>query len=165
MDWNMTGLLRRGARPMGLASVRLGILAAVLSLAVVITAGYLADRQNSALYNEQARADVAMHLSHLRADVESHLASNIQLVRGLVGVIVSEPDIDQATFASIAAELVGEHSQIRNIAGAPDLVVELMYPLAGNEAAVGLNYLDHPHSERRRAGSHGPWVCCPCRAG
>jgi PAS domain S-box-containing protein len=33
---------------------------------------------------------------------------------------------------------------LRNIAGAPGMVVALMYPLIGNEAAIGLDYRTHP---------------------
>ncbi len=129
---------------MNMPMPRPGIIAAGITIVVVLAVGVFADRQNSALYREQARADVAENLSHLRADLESNLHSNIQLVRGLVGVIASEPNIRQGTFETIAAELVGDHSQIRNIAGAPGLVVEFMHPLAGNEAAIGLDYLNHP---------------------
>ena len=43
-------------------------------------------------------------------------------------------------FAQLAANLLAEKSQLRNIAGAPDLVISLMYPLKGNERAIGLDY-------------------------
>ena len=139
-----THMARGVERMIGWRGWRTGLLAGALSLAVVVSAGYLADRQNNALHNEQARADVAMHLSHLRADLESNLYSSIQLVRGLVGIVQSNPDIEQEAFADIASRLLSDDPQIRNIAGAPHLVIELMYPLAGNEAAIGLNYLSHP---------------------
>lgn len=35
-------------------------------------------------------------------------------------------------------------SQLRNIGAAPDMVIRLMYPLAGNEKAVGLDYRKTP---------------------
>ncbi|KAJ8606008.1 hypothetical protein CTAYLR_010506 [Chrysophaeum taylorii] len=55
-----------------------------------------------------------------------------------------DPDMDQARFERVASALIGEHSQLRNIAAAPDLVIQMMYPLAGNERALGLDYLNHP---------------------
>ncbi|MFZ2099206.1 MAG: diguanylate cyclase, partial [Oricola sp.] len=61
-------------------------------------------------------------------------------MRGLVAVIATQPDIDQQRFSTIAASLIGSHSQLRNIAGAPDLVINLMYPIEGNEKAIGLDY-------------------------
>ncbi|WP_244645563.1 bifunctional diguanylate cyclase/phosphodiesterase [Salinarimonas ramus] len=83
-------------------------------------------------------------LASLRAEIESTINGNIQLVRGLVAVIATDPTIDAARFDAIASALIGERSQLRNIAAAPDLVIRFMYPLAGNEAAVGLSYLTNP---------------------
>ncbi len=46
----------------------------------------------------------------------------------------------QDRFAQLASNLFKEQSQLRNIAGAPGLVVSLMYPMKGNEKAMGLDY-------------------------
>jgi len=121
-----------------------GLIAVCLALAVVIGVGYFADHQNKALYREQARAEVAEQLGTVRAALESTVVSNIQLVRGLVAVIATDPDIDQAKFERIVSELIGEHSQLRSIAAAPDLVISMIYPMIGNEQALGLDYLRHP---------------------
>ena len=119
---------------------RPSIVAAGIALAVTLAAGVFAEKQNRILYNQSARAKVSEQLGLVRAKLEGNINSNIQLIRGLVAVIASQPDIDQAYFSRIAAELVGPHSQLRNVAGAPDLVVKLMYPIAGNEKAIGLDY-------------------------
>ena len=93
---------------------------------------------------EQEKAAVLNTLSTLRARLEGVVNANLLLVNGLTAVISAQPDIDQADFARIAGGLVNERHALRNIAGAPNMVVSLMYPLAGNEAAIGLNYLTHP---------------------
>lgn len=36
--------------------------------------------------------------------------------------------------------LIGSHTDIRNIAVAPGLIIEYMYPISGNEQAIGLDY-------------------------
>src|SRR5690606_5721075 len=77
----------------------------------------------------------------IRAKLEGNLNSNIQLVRGLVATLVTEPDMTQERFAGLADNLFRNEGQLRAVAGAPGLVVSLMYPLEGNEAAIGLNYL------------------------
>ena len=46
----------------------------------------------------------------------------------------------QPRFAELAENLFREETQLRNIAGAPGLVISLMYPMAGNEKALGLDY-------------------------
>jgi len=119
---------------------RPSVLAAGIALAVTLAAGIFAENQNRILHHQSARAKVSEQLGLVRAKLEGNINSNIQLVRGLVAVIGSQPDMEQPYFSKIAAGLVGEHSQLRNIAGAPDLVVRLMYPMKGNEQAIGLDY-------------------------
>ena len=50
----------------------------------------------------------------------------------------------QQRFAQLASNVLSEDTLLRNIAGAPDLVVSLMYPMAGNEKAIGLDYRTDP---------------------
>ena len=90
------------------------------------------------------RNHVIGELGQLRARLEGVIHGNLLMVRGLTAVIATEPDIDQARFAAIARGLIGQDSPLRNIAGAPGLVVSLMYPMQGNEAAIGLDYRTHP---------------------
>lgn len=115
-------------------------LAAGIALVVTLATGIFAETQNNAMHHQRARAEVSEQLGIIRAKLEGNINSNIQLVRGLVAVIATEPDIDQRHFAKIAGNLMGTHSQLRSIAAAPDLVLSLIYPLKGNEKAVGLDY-------------------------
>tara|TARA_R110002020_G_scaffold136630_17_gene304786 strand:+ start:2166 stop:4832 length:2667 start_codon:yes stop_codon:yes gene_type:complete len=120
--------------------LRPSVFAAGIALMVTLAAGLFAENQNRVLSYQNARAKVSEQLGLVRAKLEGNINSNIQLVRGLVAVIETQPDIDQLSFSKIASGLVGTHSQLRNIAGAPNLVVSLMYPLRGNEKAIGLDY-------------------------
>ncbi len=96
--------------------------------------------------SEMEREKIAVHetLSTLRARLEGVVNSNLLLVQGMAAVISAQPNIDQAGFARIARGLVDQRHALRNIGGAPDMVISLMYPMAGNEAALGLRYLNHP---------------------
>ncbi len=98
----------------------------------------------------QEQRAVLNTLSTLRARLEGVVNSNLLLVHGLTAVISAQPDIDQAGFARIAGGVVDERHALRNIAGAPGMVISLMYPLTGNEAAIGLDYRTHP-SQRAAA--------------
>jgi diguanylate cyclase (GGDEF)-like protein len=111
-----------------------------MAAVVALVCGALADHQNSQLSDERSRAEVLSQVDLIRAKLEGDINGDIQLVRGLVSYISIEPNITQARFAELSAKLLQSHSQIKNIAGAPDLVVSLEYPLAGNEAAIGLDY-------------------------
>ncbi|WP_428526007.1 bifunctional diguanylate cyclase/phosphodiesterase [Roseibium sp.] len=111
-----------------------------IAVAVTLATAVFAELQNRAVHREAMRAAAGEQLGQVRAQLEGNINSNLQLVRGLVAVIANQPDIDQEQFSQIASQLIGDHSQLRNIAAAPDLVISLMYPLAGNEKAIGLDY-------------------------
>ena len=106
----------------------------------MLAVAWFAAAQGQAVHDQMTRADVLKEVSVVRAKLEGNISSNVQLVRGLVAVLSTEPDMTQPRFTQLAEKLFSEHSQLRNIAGAPDLVVRLMYPLEGNEKAIGLDY-------------------------
>ena len=120
--------------------LRPNVIAVVMALAVTVATGVFAERQNRIVHHQSEIAKVSEQLGVVRAKLEGNINSNIQLVRGLVSVIAANPDLDQAHFSKIASGLVGKHSQLRNIAGAPGMVISLMYPVEGNEQAIGLDY-------------------------
>ncbi|MDP2430658.1 MAG: CHASE domain-containing protein [Pseudomonadota bacterium] len=97
---------------------------------------------------EVEKNGVLSELSTLRARLEGVVNANLFLVHGLAAVIAARPDMDQAGFNAIARNLVDERHALRNLAAAPDLVISMMYPLAGNEAAVGLDYRSHPEQKQ-----------------
>lgn len=130
------------ARPKtGHGLLRPGVVAIGITLFVTIAMAYFAEIQNRAVYYQSARSKVGEQVGLVRAKLEGNINSNLQLLRGLVAVISANPDIDQVTFSRIAAGLIGNNSQLRNIAGAPGLVIRLMYPIEGNEQAIGLDYM------------------------
>ncbi|WP_246462117.1 bifunctional diguanylate cyclase/phosphodiesterase [Mesorhizobium sangaii] len=100
----------------------------------------VADQQNRRVSDQLARADVLAKVNVIRAKLEGNVNGNLQLVQGLVSAIVTEPYMGQQRFASLAGNLFAQKSQLHNIAGAPDLVISLMYPMEGNEKAIGLDY-------------------------
>lgn len=119
---------------------RPSIIAGAIALVVAVATGVYAEHQNRVVHHQKERAKVSEQLGLIRAKLEGNVNSNIQLVRGLVSVIASEPDMNQTRFSRISSGLLGDHSQLRNIAGAPNLVISLMYPMEGNERAMGLDY-------------------------
>ena len=123
-----------------LSWLRPTLLPALLALVVLLVGGVFLDRQNGVLNQERARASVASDVSLIRAKLEGNINGNLQLVRGLVSTISTQPDMDQAHFSALVASIFRERSQLRLIAAAPDLTVSLIYPLEGNEAAIGLDY-------------------------
>lgn len=101
---------------------------------------------------EHEKAHVIGELAQLRARIEGVINGNLLLIHGLTATIAAQPDIDQAGFARIARGLVDERHALRNIAAAPDMVISLIYPIEGNEAAIGLDY--RTHSTQQAAAMH-----------
>ena len=125
---------------LGATLLRPTVAPAVVTLVVMLAVAWFAAAQNQAVFEQRIRADVLKEMSVIRAKLEGNISGNVQLVRGLVAVIATEPQMSQERFSALAVKLFSEHSQLRNVAGAPDLVVRLMHPLEGNEKAIGLDY-------------------------
>ena len=115
------------------------ILATVLALGGLFWDSNIRERLDSA-----QRTAVQHQLMTVRDRLDSKLTANLQLVRGLVSVVALEPNINQARFEQAVAPLFQTSSQLRNIALAPDMVLKLVYPIAGNERALGLIYRNEP---------------------
>ncbi|WP_084044479.1 EAL domain-containing protein [Ensifer sp. WSM1721] len=107
---------------------------------VVLIAGILADNQNRIISDARMRSIVADELNPIRSKLETYINGNVQLVRGLIGTVATEPDMQQPRFSDLARSIFSERSQLRNLAAAPGLVVSMVYPVAGNEKAIGLDY-------------------------
>ncbi|UJW87821.1 bifunctional diguanylate cyclase/phosphodiesterase [Devosia sp. SL43] len=113
---------------------------ALVALAVLVAGSIFLDRQSAILDEERTRAGVLAEVSLIRAKLEGNINGNIQLVRGLVSAISTEPDMGQERFAALVSNLFEEQSQLRSVAAAPDLVIAMTYPLEGNQRAIGLDY-------------------------
>lgn len=79
-------------------------------------------------------------LSTLRARLEGEINGNISVLRSLKAEIAANPYMGQVTLERLAVELLRDNQQIKHIALAPDLVVKNIFPLQGNERALGLDY-------------------------
>lgn len=110
----------------------------------LIAMGIYADWLHSRHSERELHHSMLTRLSLLRANLEGKITSNAQLVQGLVASISVEPDLPQEKFAELAHHLFNEQSQLRNIGAAPNLVIRYMYPIQGNEAAIGLDFRKHP---------------------
>ncbi|MEQ1941686.1 EAL domain-containing protein [Mesorhizobium sp. VNQ89] len=113
---------------------------ALLAIIVVVTAWLFAEFQTYRLHQERLRSDVLSHVSLLRAKLEGNVNKNLELVRGFVATLATEPEMTQERFSELADNLLAGRSQIRNIAVAPDLVVTMVHPLEGNRQVIGLDY-------------------------
>ena len=117
---------------------------AALALVVIIAGWVAAETQSRNNYLQAQRNIVLAQAAVLRADLEGTVNGTIQLVRGLIATIATEPDMDQARFVELASRLLADQQVLRNVGAAPDMVIRMMYPVEGNDAAIGLDYARHP---------------------
>jgi diguanylate cyclase (GGDEF)-like protein len=122
--------------------VRLGL--SILAALAVLLFGQLllaliihGEQQRDAdLYRSAALQELAAR----RARVEGLLNANLISVRTLRAEIALSPSIDPRRFERLVSELLTADLHTRHIAAAPDLVIRHVYPRAGNEEALGLDY-------------------------
>src|SRR5690606_25377285 len=112
----------------------------LIAFVVLLVAGILIDRQSQQIAETRLRSQALVELSVIRAQLEGNIAGDIQLVKGLVSVIATEPQMSQTRFAALVQSLFEKGSQLRSIAAAPDLVVRMTYPLQANRAVIGFDY-------------------------
>lgn len=122
-----------------------GVLLCGAVLALGLAASYHLGTLRSREQVNDARTAVTAALDHVRADLSRELYSALNLPLGLFGLVSLRGTIDKAEFDGVAAALVERNALIRNLALAPGNVIRFVYPLEGNEAAIGLDYLRTPN--------------------
>ncbi len=100
-------------------------------------------KQEQLRYQEDIRADVTNHLSQVRARLESEVNANLHLTRGLVSLVTVYPDFTPDEFAKAGQELLRGKTNVRNVGLAPNNVLNHIYPIEGNEMAIGLVFKDN----------------------
>lgn len=93
---------------------------------------------------EKMRSSIVDKAAAVRAKIEGEFNSMFFLSAGLMAHVANHPDIDENDFSQIASEVIATGRNIKNIALAKDNVITHIYPLAGNELALGLDYKKIP---------------------
>lgn len=114
-----------------------------LFLCAIIISGWYVDTVNYNRLMQEEKSIAYETVNVYRTQVEGILNTNIQLVRGLAIAITREENLTQASFERVAEPLYRSSGVLRNIGAAPDMTLQYIYPLAGNEKAIGLNYTTH----------------------
>lgn len=140
-----------------------GLLVLLLALELVYLAEVMLDDRRRVLENQQHET-VAEEAARKRARIENALSSTVYLAQGLVAFTRS---VDQPTETQIERALKTIYEadpRIRSIGLAPDNVLDHVYPLEGNEAALGLRYAELPEqwpSVERAMQSHQTVITGP----
>lgn len=119
------------------------ILAPTLGVIVAMIFFMMASLYQQTL-EEQQRALHIEKIAEIRANIEGAFNGATNLTAGLIAFVSSTGDISQDFFKKLSESLIEQNSLIRNITLAPNNIINYVYPLTGNEAALGLDLLNHP---------------------
>ncbi|MGB2131231.1 MAG: diguanylate cyclase domain-containing protein [Marinobacterium sp.] len=90
------------------------------------------------------RVEAVAVLAQKRAELESRINSVLYLSSSLSTFIAVNPHSDSERWHALSQEILREAPLVRNIGLAPDNVMRFVYPLSGNEQALGLDYRQLP---------------------
>ncbi len=125
-------------------SYRVAALAGLLVLmAGLVVVALLADATRTRGVEEE-RLAVLSDLGTIRARLERSLAIASHRGEGLIADIALSGDITQERFDRFARDILVDPGVLRHVGLSQGLVVRYIHPLAGNEAALGLDYATIP---------------------
>ncbi|MES2624719.1 MAG: diguanylate cyclase [Pseudomonadota bacterium] len=117
-----------------------GLLLFVLSCLAI---EFVADIERSRI-EQLLRTRVSDDTARLVSQLEKELNANVYLVSGLVAYIYAEPELREDRIQIALKALYEFGSHLRNVAAAPNNEIAYIYPLEGNERAIGLKYQEVP---------------------
>lgn len=109
------------------------------STLIVVTA-YRLDRLMYSTYIQKVRSDTYLELIEVREAFGKVIQSQSLALRELATFIGDNPNISQDEFSKRVQSIRGVDDSMISIAGAPNLVITLIYPMEGNQGALGLDY-------------------------
>jgi diguanylate cyclase (GGDEF)-like protein len=119
------------------------ILAPVLGLLVTLVFFTMSGLYQSTLHQQQKAIEVE-RLAEVRANIEGAFNGATNLTAGLIAFVSATGEISTDFFMQLSKQLIDQNHLIRNITLAPDNIIQYVYPMEGNEAALGLDLLQHP---------------------
>ncbi len=143
MDYNSTP----SNHPFFTRSVLQWGIVVALALAIFLAANYLRllMREVDLTKELQAQEEAALlEANAIRYRLEGETLATFYLVTSLSAYISTNPDLSQEDYRRFAKVVFDAKPGLVNIAAAPDLVIRYVYPLEGNESALGLDYNSNP---------------------
>jgi len=118
------------------------LLAALAGLFVVI--GVQLARFESERFSRQELEHVQQALTLLGTSLNNRMYANIHKVSSVKALVAMNPELTQDDFARAMEVQFRDEPDLRNIGLARDMILQFMYPIEGNEAAIGLDYTTLP---------------------
>ncbi|WP_426358874.1 EAL domain-containing protein [Pseudocolwellia sp. HL-MZ19] len=94
-------------------------------------------------HEQQKKLNLYRQLTSVSAKLDRDLQKNLSMLSGFSAYISAEPNLDYDDFRHYAQEIFKKEPMLINFSAAKDLVVNYIYPLKGNESALGLDYREN----------------------
>ena len=142
----------------------ISILAAVAVAALVGLAFWKMDQSRQFQYRQRIRQRVIAKAGAIRSKLECGISRRMALAEGLAAYTSIHPDITQKEFESFARILVKWDTVISRVDLARGNVISHVYPLEGNEQAIGFHFVNDKSQGRaaeQAVGGRRPVVAGP----
>lgn len=120
-----------------------------LLVGVFVVVGQLLVRMETDNVAQQYHDYVLQNVHDRREALASRLYLNIYKISSVSSVVAMNPELSQTDFERAVEIQFRDDHDLRNIALARGMVIQYVYPLEGNEPAIGLDYRTVP--EQREA--------------
>ena len=119
--------------------------AASLTVGIALAITWLIDHSEQQRFHQENRAAVLNQLSTVRARIEGKLNQKLFITQGLFAYVSAiNPNLSQAEFESLAKVMAAQQPNIAGISLYKNNVITHIYPLKGNEKAIGFNPMKIP---------------------
>jgi len=119
--------------------------AALLTIVMMMTFTWIMEDLERLKFYHQTRTAALHQLSTIKVRLESELTRQISLTKGLEAYIsVLNPHLKPTEFENLARIIIDQQPSIQSLVLYQNSIVTHIYPLAGNESAIGFNPLTIP---------------------
>ncbi|AIW22254.1 sensor domain-containing diguanylate cyclase [Vibrio coralliilyticus] len=106
------------------------------------------DRSQKSFLRDSLLDRAKEELSIVRSELESAIVYDIFAVNDISALVASNPSFEYSGWDLLASSIMRKASHVTIIGLAPDDVIKYIYPLEGNEKALGLDYRTVPSQWR-----------------
>ncbi|WP_149739567.1 EAL domain-containing protein [Rhizobium sp. RU20A] len=101
---------------------------ALVASCIVLFTGYVIDRQNAAVHQNELRLSVKSELDQLALSLKSEINRSIVAIKGVGNVFSVNPRVAEALFESYARKVLLQNPQFVRISVAPAGIVSMTFP-------------------------------------
>ncbi|SIO37952.1 diguanylate cyclase domain-containing protein [Salinivibrio sp. ES.052] len=97
---------------------------------------------------QEEQEDINRKASLIRSRIEAAIYHDTYVADSLATVVTIDPEFAMVNWDSVAQKLLDKADYVRNVGLAPDNIISHVYPLEGNQAAIGLDFRTRPDQYR-----------------